>query len=61
LLPEDEAQVNLQQLQLNTKLSRHIFSDSKVGSKLSYRRTKAEDLVTNVLALSSVTDFMETS
>jgi hypothetical protein len=45
----------------NTKLSRHIFTNSEVRSKLSCGKTKAEALVTKVLALSSITDFLETS
>jgi hypothetical protein len=45
----------------NTKLSLHIFSDSKVGSKLSCGRIpKAEAIVTNFLASSSGADFLET-
>jgi hypothetical protein len=40
----------------NTKLSRHIFSNSK----LSCERTKAEAIVTNVVAPSKITDFSET-
>jgi len=43
----------------NTKLIRHIFSDSKVGSKLFCGRTKAEALVTTLLAHSSVKDFLQ--
>jgi hypothetical protein len=44
----------------STELSHCIFSDSKVGSKLSCRRIKANALVTNVLASSNITDFLET-
>jgi hypothetical protein len=44
----------------NTKLSHHIFTDSKVGSKLSCGRTKAKALVTNVLAPLNAADFLET-
>jgi hypothetical protein len=43
----------------NTKLSRHIFSDFKVGIILSCGGTKPEAFVTNVLAPSSATDFLE--
>jgi hypothetical protein len=32
----------------STKLSSHVFSNSKVGSKISCRRTQAEALVTKV-------------
>jgi hypothetical protein len=38
----------------NTKLSHQIFCISKVGSKLSCKRTKAEALVTNFLAQSTI-------
>jgi hypothetical protein len=41
------------------KVSRHMFSDSKFGSKLSCGRTRAEALVIFVLAPSSVTVFLE--
>jgi hypothetical protein len=41
-----------------TKLSHHVFWCSKVGSKLSCGRTEYEALVTKVLALSSITDFI---
>jgi hypothetical protein len=44
----------------NTKLSWNIFSNSKAGNKLSCGRTKAESLVTNVLAPLSITNFSKT-
>jgi hypothetical protein len=34
----------------NTKLSHHIFNNSKVRSKLSRRRTRADALETNVFS-----------
>jgi hypothetical protein len=43
----------------NTKISRHIFSDSEVGSNLSCRRAKPEALVASVLALSRDKDILE--
>jgi hypothetical protein len=44
----------------NTKLSHHVLSDLKSGSKLSCGRTKGDASVTNVLAPLSVTDLSET-
>jgi hypothetical protein len=44
----------------NTQLSHHLFSNSKAGSKLLCRRRKADVLVSNILAYSSVTDILET-
>jgi hypothetical protein len=40
--------------------TQNIFSDFKVGNKLSCGRKKAEALAAKVLAPSSVTDFLET-
>jgi hypothetical protein len=40
-------------------MGHHIFSYSKAGSKLSCGGTKAEALVTDVLALLNITDFLE--
>jgi hypothetical protein len=43
----------------DTNLIHHILSGSKVESKLSCGRTKAEVLVTNILVPLSVTEFLE--
>jgi hypothetical protein len=47
-------------LNYNTKLILPIFSDFKARSKLSCGRTKAEAIVTNVVAPLCVTEFLET-
>jgi hypothetical protein len=46
-------------LDCTTKLLRHIFSDSETEYKLSCGGNKAEALVTNILVLKSVEDFVK--